>query len=164
MEICFIPDNDYAGFIRKKCNREIKQGNYVDTNGNILGIHKGIINYTVGQRKGLNLSMGHPVFVKEIRSESNEVVIGENDDIMNSKVEAVNVNYMGEAFVNEDKIYTAKIRYNHKGTHCCVKTEGDRLICIFDERVRAAAPGQALVVYDNDYIAFGGTILKGLNC
>ena len=81
MEICFVPDNDYAGFITRETGYVSRPGNFVDLHGNILGTHKGIIHYTVGQRKGLGLAMGHPVFVVAIRPETNEVVIGENDDV-----------------------------------------------------------------------------------
>lgn len=162
MEICFIPDDDYAGFIHRNSGREIKPGNFVDKEGRILGEHTGITDYTVGQRKGLGLSVGHPVFVSEIRIDTNEVVIGENDDIMSRIVIADNVNYMGEAVIDEGKLYQAKIRYNHKGSPCHAKVEDNRLICTFDEPVRAATPGQALVVYSDDYVAFGGTILRGI--
>lgn len=162
MEICFIPDNDYAGFIHRNCGREIKPGNFIDTKGNIIGIHNGITNYTVGQRKGLNLSMGHPVFVSEIRPDTNEVVIGEKEDIMKDIVVADNLNFMALSEVDETKEYTAKIRYNHKGSSCRLSIQEDKLICRFDEPVRAVTPGQALVVYIDDYVALGGTIINGL--
>ena len=80
-EICFVPDNDYAGFIESSTGKKIEPGNYVLEDGTVIGQHKGIIHYTIGQRKGLNLSMGHPVFVTQIRPETNEVVIGENEDL-----------------------------------------------------------------------------------
>ena len=161
MEICFIPDNDYSKFISENAKRDINEGNFVDMNGNVIGRHKGITNYTVGQRKGLGLAMGHPVFVSEIRPDTNEVVIGENSDIMKRSLVADNVNYMSEAEVDEKKIYTAKIRYNHKGSKCHVRKSGDKIECHFDEAVRAVTPGQAVVVYDGEYVAFGGTILRG---
>lgn len=163
MEICFVPDDDYVGFIKRNCGREIREGNFVDINGNIIGKHKGITSYTVGQRKGLNLSMGHPVFVTEIRPETNEVVIGENNDIMKKYVLANNVNFMAEEEPVEGKTYIAKIRYNHKGSPCKVRMDGENLICEFDEPVRAATPGQALVIYSGEYVAMGGTILKAYN-
>lgn len=161
MDICFVPDGDYAGFIGKNSNMKLEEGNFVDTEGNVIGRHKGIINYTVGQRKGLNLAMGHPVFVTEIKPETNEVVIGENSDIMKKVVLADRINFMAESEVDENKTYVAKIRYNHKGAKCKLKAQGDRLICIFDENVRAVTPGQALVVYAGEYVALGGTILGG---
>lgn len=162
MDICFVPDNDYTGFINRNSDSRILPGNFVDTQGRVIGKHKGITCYTVGQRKGLNLAMGHPVFVSEIRPDTNEVVIGENSDIMKDGLVANNVNFMSEAEVDESKEYLAKIRYNHKGTKCHVKYENDELICKFTEPVRAVTPGQALVVYDGEYVAFGGTILRGI--
>ena len=161
MDICFVPDNDYTGFINRNSDKKINPGNFVDTSGNIIGRHKGITCYTIGQRKGLNLALGHPVFVCEIRPDTNEVVIGENSDIMKSGLEADNVNFMACPEVDVEKEYIAKIRYNHKGTKCHVKYENDKLICEFSEPVRAVTPGQALVVYDGEYVAFGGTIIRG---
>ena len=111
----------------------------------------------------MGLSLGHPVFVTEIRPETNEVVIGENEDIFVDTVIANKVNFMGEAAINEDKTYIAKIRYNHKGSPCHARLVDDKLVVTFDAPVRAVTPGQALVVYSNDYVAFGGTILKGAN-
>lgn len=163
MEICFVPDDDYSGFINKNTDKKIIPGNFVDMKGNVIGMHKGITNYTVGQRKGLNLSMGHPVFVTEIRPDTNEVVIGENVDVLKYRLVADNINYMAYEDIDENKEYVAKIRYNHKGTKCHVKKAGDNIECIFEEPVRAVTPGQALVVYDREYVAFGGTILRGVD-
>ena len=94
MEICFVPDNDYAGFITRETGYVSRPGNFVDLHGNILGTHKGIIHYTVGQRKGLGLALGHPVFFVAIRPGTNEVVIGENDDVFSTKLYANNINLM----------------------------------------------------------------------
>jgi tRNA-specific 2-thiouridylase len=159
MEICFIPDNDYAGYIERVSGTRILPGNYVDKSGTILGKHKGIVHYTIGQRKGLNLSMGKPVFVTEIRPETNEVVIGDNEDIFCNTLVANQVNFMGVAQVEEDVVYTAKIRYSHKPVPCKVKQIGaDEIQCIFETPVRAITPGQAVVVYKGEYVAFGGII------
>lgn len=91
-EICFVSDNDYASFIEKETGVDIPTGNFVDVHGNVLGTHKGITHYTIGQRKGLGLAMGHPVFVCEIRPETNEVVIGENEDIFTTTIRANHLN------------------------------------------------------------------------
>lgn len=161
MEICFIPDNDYASFIRSNTEKEIQPGNFVDVNGIVIGKHKGITNYTVGQRKGLNLSMGRPVFVTEIRPETNEVVIGDNKDVMTNRLVGDNINFMSEPDVDENKRYTAKIRYNHKAAPCHVRRIGeDKIECIFEEDVKAVTPGQAVVVYDGEYVAMGATICR----
>lgn len=160
MDICFVPDGDYAGFIVENTEKKIVPGNFVDAKGNILGTHKGITHYTVGQRKGLNLAMGKPVFVTEIRPDTNEVVIGDNEEILSLTVTADTLNFMAEPDVDEEKLYVAKIRYNHAGTPCHVRRIGDDCIqCTFVEPVRAVTPGQALVVYLGEYVAFGGTII-----
>ncbi len=162
MEICFVPDNDYAGFIERHCDGGIQEGNFVDKDGKVLGRHKGITHYTVGQRKGLGLAMGHPVFVTEIRPDTNEVVIGDNEQILKKIVICDNINYMAEQEIDENKIYTAKIRYNHRGAACHLKRNDDKLYVEFEEPVRAATPGQALVVYAGEYVAMGGTIIDSM--
>lgn len=161
MEICFIPDNDYASFIdREAGDRVPKPGNFVTKDGTILGQHKGITHYTIGQRKGLNLAMGHPVFVTEIRPDTNEVVIGENEDVFTTRVVCTNVNYMGmEDLIGERRVL-AKIRYNHKGDYCTLrKLENGDVECLFEVPVRASTPGQAVVFYDGEYVLGGGIII-----
>ena len=160
-DICFIPDNDYAGFIEEQTKEKSVPGNFVDKNGNILGKHKGITHYTIGQRKGLNLAMGHPVFVTEIRPQTNEVVIGENEDVFTNRLIADDVNYMAVGDVLDGYRTFAKIRYNHGGSWCTLKKLPDgKLECIFDEPVRAVTPGQAVVFYDGEYVMGGGTIIE----
>ena len=159
-DICFVPDNDYTGFIEREAGCKIPTGNYVDKTGKVLGTHKGITHYTIGQRKGLNLSMGHPVFVTEIRPETNEVVIGESEDLFGRVVRAKNVNFMSVAGLEGPVEAVAKIRYNHKGDTCVVEMEDkDTIKCTFDQPVRAATPGQALVIYKDGYVLGGGTII-----
>ncbi len=161
-EICFIPDNDYAGFIEKTAEAVPGPGNYVDKNGTILGHHKGIVHYTVGQRKGLGLSMGHPVFVTEVRPETGEVVIGESEDVFTDVVYCNKINYMALPEFPAEKELTGKIRYAHKGAPCHVRLLGSGVLeCRFEQPVRAVTPGQALVLYDGDYVAGGGTIIRG---
>ncbi len=159
MEICFIQDNDYGRFIKENCREEIKPGNFVDTEGNIIGRHRGIIYYTVGQRKGLNLSMGYPVYVLEIRPETNQVVIGRGEEVFKESLRASRLSHMSEERFKEGKEYMGKIRYNHRGTLCTVRyIDDDTVECVFKEPVRAVTPGQALVLYDGDYVAGGGVI------
>ncbi|MBE5939703.1 MAG: tRNA 2-thiouridine(34) synthase MnmA [Lachnospiraceae bacterium] len=160
MDICFVPDGDYAGFIKEYSGKDAVPGNFVDTKGNILGQHNGIIHYTVGQRKGLGLSMGHPVFVVKVKPETNEVVIGENDDIFSRTLYADRINFMSIDNLTTEMRVTAKIRYNHKGAPCTIKMiDNDLIECTFDEPVRAITPGQAVVFYDSDYVVGGGTII-----
>ena len=117
-EICFVPDKDYAGFIEKSTGEKIPAGNYVKKDGTVIGEHKGIIHYTIGQRKGLNLSMGHPVFVTEIRPKTNEVVIGENEELFVKSLVCDRMNYMAMEEIREGEVLTGKIRYNHPGAPC----------------------------------------------
>ncbi len=160
-EICFIPDHDYAAFIERYTGKKDQPGNFVDLEGNVLGIHKGITHYTVGQRKGLNLAMGRPVFVTAIRPETNEVVIGDNQDVFTNVVRCSKLNWMAvEGLGDQEMRLEAKIRYSHKEEPCVIRKIGEDLVeCIFDRPVRAATPGQALVFYQGDYVAGGGTIL-----
>ena len=160
-DICFVPDGDYATYIEENIAAgSIRPGNFVTSDGTIVGQHKGIIHYTVGQRKGLGLSLGHPAFVLEIRPETNEVVVGTNEESMSRYVRANHVNFMSVADIDGKKRAWGKIRYNHKGAWCTVERTGeDEILCTFDEPVRAITPGQALVLYDGEYVLGGGTIL-----
>ncbi|MDO4601575.1 MAG: tRNA 2-thiouridine(34) synthase MnmA [Eubacteriales bacterium] len=159
MEICFIPDQDYAGYIEKTTGIHVPKGNYVNQNGEIIGQHQGIIHYTIGQRKGLNLAMGRPVFVTEIRPETNEVVIGENEDVFAKALRCSQLNAMAvPAFESGMEVF-AKIRYNHKGAPAVIKSvEEDSLLLEFEEPQRAVTPGQAVVFYRDDYVLGGGII------
>jgi tRNA-specific 2-thiouridylase len=160
-EICFIPDNNYAGFIEENAGEKAPEGNFVDLNGQVIGRHKGITHYTVGQRKGLNLSMGHPVFVVEIRPETNEVVIGDGEDVFSDSLRAGHLNWMAiDGLHGKPMQVTAKIRYSHKGALCTIQEVEDGVVeCKFDEPQRAITPGQAVVFYDGDFVVGGGTIL-----
>ena len=159
-EIWFVPDKDYARFIEEHAGVRIPEGNFVWSDGTVIGKHKGITHYTVGQRKGLGLSMGRPVVVLEIRPETNEVVIGETKDVFSDRLRANRLNWMGVEAPESGMRCLAKIRYNHAGAMCTVRRTGeDEVECIFDEPVRAVTPGQAVVFYDGDYVAGGGTIL-----
>lgn len=159
-EICFIPDNDYARFIKEYGSGQVTEGNFVSTAGEILGRHKGIIHYTIGQRKGLNISLGRPAFVLEIRPETNEVVLGENEELFTRTVRAHKLNFMSVEDLDGETEAFGKIRYNHKGALCRVRRVGeDMLECVFDEPVRAVTPGQALVLYQGEYLLGGGIIV-----
>lgn len=160
MEICFVPDQDYAGYIERETGYVSKKGNFVDLEGNVLGEHKGIIHYTVGQRKGLGLALGYPVFVVAIRPETNEVVVGRNEDVMAGKLYANRLNFMSIENPQDGMRVKAKIRYNHEGAWCTIRLKDkDLLECVFDEPQRAVTPGQAVVLYDGEYVAGGGTII-----
>ena len=159
-DICFVPDGDYASFIRENTGREIPEGNFVTPDGKILGRHKGIIHYTVGQRKGLGLALGYPAFVLEIRPDTNEVVIGTYEESLTHTVRADRINFMSVEDLTEPRRVFAKIRYNHKGAWCTVeKTGEDEIVCRFEEPQRAVTPGQAVVLYDREYVLGGGSLL-----
>ncbi|MEG1458568.1 MAG: tRNA 2-thiouridine(34) synthase MnmA [Acetivibrio sp.] len=159
-EICFIPDHDYGKFISENSKVKMETGNFVSTDGKILGKHKGISYYTVGQRKGLNLALGKPVFVVEIRPKENEVVIGDNEEVFHDRLYAENLNFMSFEKLEGDKKVTAKIRYNHQGSPATVRMADEKTLeCIFDEPQRAITPGQAVVLYDGDIVVGGGTII-----
>lgn len=159
-EICFIPDNDYSHFIETQTNQIYPAGNFVDMDGNVLGKHKGIIHYTVGQRKGLGISFGKPMYVYAIDVDKNEVVLCENDALFQKTLYANHINFMGIEKIENDMRLQAKIRYNHNKAWCTVRMKNDTEIeCIFDEPQRAITPGQAVVLYDGEYVALGGTII-----
>ena len=159
-DICFVPDGDYASYIEENAGVQIPEGNFVTTDGTILGKHKGITHYTVGQRKGLGLALGYPAFVLEIRPETNEVVIGTHAESMADSLKAVNLNFMSIEDLTEPMRVFVKIRYNHKGVWAVIeKTGEDEVTCTFEEPQRAVTPGQAVVFYDGEYVLGGGTIL-----
>lgn len=159
-DICFVPDGDYAGFIEKTAGKQVQKGNFVTVDGTVLGEHKGIIHYTVGQRKGLGLALGYPAFVLEIRPETNEVVIGTHEESMAKSLRAGNLNFMSIEDLTEPQRVFTKIRYNHRGVWATIeKTGEDEILCTFEEPQRAVTPGQAVVFYDGEYVLGGGTIL-----
>ena len=159
-EICFVPDQDYVAFIdREAPGRVPGPGNFVTADGKVLGTHKGITHYTIGQRRGLEIAAGHRIFVTEIRPETNEVVLGENEDTFTNVVECDQVNFMSIEDLTESRRVLAKIRYNHKGEYCTIeKMSDDRVRCTFERPVRASTPGQAVVFYEGEHVLGGGTI------
>ncbi len=160
-EICFVPDRDYAAFIERYTGRVAPEGNFVSPEGKILGHHRGITHYTIGQRRGLGLPMGRRIFVKEIRPETNEVVIGEGHEVFSTCLTADHISFMGipDLALGQEEAFLAKIRYGHRGGTCRIRRTGqDELQCTFDEPVRAVTPGQALVFYQDGCVAGGGTI------
>ena len=159
-DICFVPDGDYAAYIEENAGVHIPVGNFVDRDGSVLGRHKGITHYTVGQRKGLGIALGYPAFVLEIRPDTNEIVLGTAEESMTASLRANQLNFMSVEDLKAPLRLWSKIRYNHKGAWCTVeKTGDDEVLCTFEEPQRAVTPGQAVVFYDGEYILGGGTIL-----
>lgn len=161
-EICFIPDQDYTGFIERRLGAVPPEGNFVRADGTVIGRHRGITHYTVGQRKGLGIALGHPVFVTELRPETNEVVIGEAEEVFTDTLFATRLNWMAVEGPGSAPLKArAKIRYNHRGADCTIFSDGsDRVKVVFDSPQRAVTPGQSVVFYSEDgYVLGGGTIL-----
>lgn len=159
-EICFIPDHDYAAYIRRHTDMDVRPGNFVNLRGEILGTHRGIIHYTVGQRKGLGITFGHPVFVLEIRPETNEVVLGEADEVWGDHLVCDRLNFQSISDLDSERKVIAKIRYSHTGSPCVIRRINDtQAECCFEEPVRAITPGQSVVFYEDDHVLGGGRIL-----
>jgi len=158
-EICFVEDNDYGRYITENTDAEIKPGYFVDTKGNKLGVHKGIIHYTVGQRKGLGITFGKPMYVVAIRPENNTVVLGEADEVFSSTLTASDLNFISIPELTDEIRVTAKIRYSAKEAGALVRPLApDRVEVVFDEPQRAVTPGQSVVFYQGDAVVGGGVI------
>lgn len=158
-DICFVPDNNYSEFIAQNTDKKIPTGNFVDKEGNIIGKHEGICNYTIGQRKGLGIAFGKPMYVCEIRPKTNEVVIGENTDLFKRDVLIKDFNMMAIADIEGEMRVEGKLRYSQKKSPCIIKKVGEFVECIFDEPQRAVTAGQAAVFYDGDFVVGGGVIV-----
>ena len=159
-DICFVPDGDYAAVVEKLTGKTPEPGDFVDKDGKVLGQHKGIINYTIGQRKGLGIAMGHPVFVCGICPENNTVVIGENEDLMKKEVLVKEFNWISGEVPAGPVRCTAKIRYRMKDQPAFIyPLEGGGAKIVFDEPQRAITRGQSAVAYDGDVVLGGGEIV-----
>lgn len=160
-EICFIPDNNHGKYIEETLPGKIQSGNFIDKNGNILGKHKGIVYYTIGQRKGLGLAMGRPVFVTDINPLTNEVIIGPEEDIFKTDLLCKDMNFIAiDKLENEMKV-EAKIRYSAKPADAVIRPmDNGRVRVSFKEKQRAITKGQSVVFYSNDIVVGGGVIEK----
>ena len=159
-DICFVENGKYAEFIEKKTGRKFKSGDFVDVEGNVLGRHKGIIYYTVGQRKGLGLALPQPMYVKEIDVVNNKVILATNDQLFSSHVVAKDINLIDCDRITEPRRLKARIRYHHVEQWATVtQPDEDTLVVDFDEPQRAITKGQSLVLYEDDVVVGGGTII-----
>lgn len=156
-EVCFIPNDDYTNFLLKATNQEPKAGDFVTKEGKILGKHKGLIFYTVGQRKGLGISYREPLYVIELKQKENEVVLGTIQDLYNTKVRIKNVNWLVDPkYIDKEKI-KAKIRYRAIESPCQIlQLTESRAEVLFNEPQKAITPGQSLVFYEGDIVLGGG--------
>lgn len=164
-EICFVPDNDYRGFLKRRVDgleEKVKNGNFIDKDGNVIGQHEGYPFFTIGQRKGLGKAFGKPMFVAEIFPESNAVMLTEEDDLIRQKCFVNKVNWLKYPATNPNQEYVTKIRYKDAGHQSIVKSTGDHLEIDFIGPVKGIAPGQSAVVYDGDDVVCGGILYRSL--
>lgn len=160
-DICFVQTGTYADFIESYTGKKYPAGYFKDISGNILGTHKGIIHYTVGQRKGLGISSDRPLYVKSVNPDDNTVILCHDEDLFTKTLEANNVNLISVSDIKEPMRVTAKVRYRHNAQSATVTKIGDGTIRVeFDEPQRAVTKGQAVVLYDGDVVVGGGTICK----
>ncbi len=161
-DICFVPDGDYAAFIERNTGINFAAGDYLDLNGNILGKHKGIIHYTIGQRKGLGIALGKHAFVLNKNADTNEIILGDEEHLFYKTVEVSGVNIISTDSLDGIKA-AGKLRYRHTEQPCVIhQIEKERVVLEFDTPQRAPSPGQAAVFYDGDIVLGGGTIVKGI--
>ena len=158
-DICFAPDGDYAGFIERHVGQPFAKGHFVGHDGQILGEHRGIIHYTIGQRKGLGISAPTPLFVTAINADSNTVVLGASEELFTNTLTAHDVNLIAVDKIDGKMKVRAKVRYSQPAQAATVwQVDNDRIHVAFDEAQRAITPGQAVVLYDGDIVVGGGTI------
>ncbi len=160
-DICFVPDGDYAAFIQRRTGKTDEPGNFVLEDGTVLGQHKGMIHYTIGQRKGLGIAYAHPLYVLRKDMEKNEVVLSTNEALFSDRLIARDFNWIAIEQPTEPVTCLAKTRYQAKETPCTATVlEDGRVEVRFEQPVRAITPGQAVVLYDGDIVVGGGTICK----
>ncbi len=160
-DICFVPDGDYAAFMERYTGRTYPEGDFVSADGKILGRHRGIVRYTVGQRRGLGLAMSEPVYVKEIDTDNNRVVIATNDQLYSTDVLAREFNWISGHPPKGEVRCRARVRYRQSEQPAAAAVLPDgRVRVTFDEPQRAVTPGQAVVLYDGDVVLGGGVITK----
>mgnify|MGYP005847851549 CR=1 FL=1 len=161
-EICFVPDNDYRGFLRRRVeglDEKVKGGVFIDKQGNVIGTHEGYPFYTIGQRKGLGIALGEPAFVTEIIPETNTVVLGKEEDLKKNAMYVGNINMIKYAHIEDGTEALTKIRYKDEGTMAMLYNHGENIRAEFAVPVKAIAPGQSAVFYEGNDVLGGGNIL-----
>jgi tRNA-specific 2-thiouridylase len=164
-EICFVPDNDYRGFLKRQIptlETEVEGGDFVLTDGEVVGKHRGYPFYTIGQRKGLDIALGKPVFVTKIIPETNTVVLGEADELQQSAMLVGGMNMVKYAAIPDSMEAVTKIRYRDPGTESTLHNDGNNIQVAFHHAVSSIAPGQSAVFYEGDDVIGGGIIQKGI--
>ncbi len=165
-EICFVPDDDYARLVAERLPELCKKGPVIDTHGKVLGEHEGIFRYTIGQRRGLGIALGDPAYVVRLDAQTNTVVLGDREELLQRRLWADQVNWLVEPVPTEPFAATIQIRYNHRGAPGTVTplaaTRGGPLVRVeFEEPICAITPGQAAVFYQEDGVLGGGWIELG---
>ena len=159
-DICFVPDGDYVSALKRFSGKEYEPGDFVDMSGKVLGKHKGIVGYTIGQRKGLGISYEYPLYVVDLDVPANRVILGRNDDLFSSEALVENINWIDPNDDREELDCSAKVRYRMTDKPChVVRLDETTAKVIFNEPQRAITPGQAAVFYDGDVVLGGGTIV-----
>ena len=159
-DICFIPDGDYANFIVSHTGKTPQKGRFIDTNGSDLGENKGVLHYTIGQRRRLGLSMPHPPYVIDVNADSNTVIVGKNEELYSKVFKVININLIPFDKLDAPIKAQVKIRYNDPGhTALVTQTDDDKIHIEFDEPQRAITRGQSAVIYDDGVVIGGGTIM-----
>ncbi len=162
-DICFVKDGDYAGFLQNVMGVTAEPGDFVDSSGEKIGVHQGIIHYTVGQRKGLGQTFGKPVYVLSKDKETNRVMLGSNEELFAVGMLVEDINLISIAELKEPLRVTVKARYSMKEVGAMIYPAEEKKIKVeFDEKQRAITPGQAAVFYKGDVVVGGGTIVKAL--
>lgn len=165
-EICFVPDNDYRGFLKRRVpslEKEVAGGKFVDKLGNVIGTHNGYPFYTVGQRKGLGKAFGEPMYVTDIDPINNTVTLGKEIELSKNGMWVANINMMKYAHISPETKAITKIRYKHDGEASTLFPVENRVKVIFDQYVSAIAPGQSAVFYEGDDVIGGGHITSGFD-
>jgi tRNA-specific 2-thiouridylase len=160
-EICFVPDNDYRGFLKRHVDgleEKVDGGFFVDKHGKILGKHKGYPFYTIGQRKGLDIALGKPAFVTAIDPNTNSVVLGDEDDLLKKQMMVGKLNYIKYDSITDGQEATIKIRYKDTGSSGLLYNQNNQVLVDFYENAKGIAPGQSAVFYDGDDVIGGGII------
>lgn len=162
-EICFVPDNDYRGFLKRRVpglQEQVEGGNFVDKSGKILGQHRGYPFYTIGQRKGLDIALGKPVYVTGIHPESNTIILGDEEDLNRTEMFVSRINWLKYDGITDGMEATTKVRYRDKGALSNLYNDDQGIRVQFYQEVKSIAPGQSAVFYEGDDVVGGGTIRR----
>ena len=160
-DICFVPDGDYVSFMEQYTGKHYPEGDFLDENGNVIGRHRGIVRYTIGQRRGLGIAAGQHVYVYKKDIENNTVYVGEEEKLYTKHLTAGDVNWIAVDKPNSKIRVSAMTRYRHKEQPATLYPNDDGTVSVeFDEKQRAVTPRQAVIFYDGDTVVGGGTIIE----